>query len=156
MDTKSDEQFLVIEATIETNKKEPDKNHKKTDEKLTLLTENQKETNEKLNETNEKLALILTAMKIDKNNIFISSPAQKDTSPPPEPTTTAQTNRRAPPLEGRISDKVGDMWTLKHEISSPRFYELLIKIELKGDTALDLKNFYNYVNMSLNAVTRIR
>ena len=48
MDTNYDEQFLVIEATIESNKQESDKNHEKTDEKLTLLTENQKETNEKL------------------------------------------------------------------------------------------------------------
>ena len=31
MDTKSYEQFLVVEATIETNKQEADKNHKKTD-----------------------------------------------------------------------------------------------------------------------------
>ena len=48
------------------------------------------------------------------------------------------------------------MWTLKHEISSPRFYELLIKTELKGDTALYLKNFYNHIKMSLNAVTRLK
>ena len=48
------------------------------------------------------------------------------------------------------------MWTLKHEISLPRFYELLIKIELKGDTALDLNNFYNHAKMSINAVTRLR
>ena len=40
MDTKSDEQFLAIEATIEANKQESYKNHKKTDEKLTLLTDN--------------------------------------------------------------------------------------------------------------------
>ena len=40
MDTKSDEKFLVIEAAIEANKQEADKNHKKTDEKLTLLKEN--------------------------------------------------------------------------------------------------------------------
>ena len=31
MDTKSDEQFLVIEATIAYNKQYSDKNHKKTD-----------------------------------------------------------------------------------------------------------------------------
>ena len=48
MDTKSDEQFLVIETTIETKKQEADKNHKNTDEKLTLLTENHKTTNNKL------------------------------------------------------------------------------------------------------------
>ena len=59
MDTKSDEKFLVIESTIESNKKESDKNHKNTDEKLTLITENQKETY-------EKITLLLTAMMIDK------------------------------------------------------------------------------------------
>ena len=48
------------------------------------------------------------------------------------------------------------MWTLKHEISSPRFYELFIKTELKVETALYLKNFYNHVKMSLNAVTRLK
>ena len=48
------------------------------------------------------------------------------------------------------------MWTLKYEISSPRLYELLIKTELKGDTDLDLKNSYNHIKMSLNAVTRLR
>ena len=39
MDTKSDDQFLFIEATIEANKQESDKNHKETGEKITLLTE---------------------------------------------------------------------------------------------------------------------
>ena len=48
------------------------------------------------------------------------------------------------------------MWTLKHEISSPRLYELLIKIEIKGYTAMELKNFYNHIRMCLNAVTRLR
>ena len=36
-------------------------------------------------------------------------------------------DRRAPLLEGGHSTKIGSMWTLKHEISSPKFYELLIK-----------------------------
>ena len=48
------------------------------------------------------------------------------------------------------------MWTLKNEISSPKFYELLINTELKGYTVLDLKNFYNHINMFLNAVTILR
>ena len=95
-------------------------------------------------------------MKKDKNNISKSSPAQKDTSTSPDPTTTVQTNRRDPPLKGGISKNIGGMWTLNHEISSPRFYELLIKTELKGYTDLDLKNFYNHIKMSLNAVTRIK
>ena len=93
---------------------------------------------------------------MDQTNISKSSPAQKDTLTPPDPTTVAQTNRRAPPLEGGHSTKIGGMWTLKHEISSPKFYELLIKIELKGDTALGLKNFFNQIKMCLNALTRLR
>ena len=38
MDTKSDEQFLAIEATIESNNQEADNNQVKNDEKLTVLT----------------------------------------------------------------------------------------------------------------------
>ena len=48
------------------------------------------------------------------------------------------------------------MWTLKHKISSQKFYEILIKTELKGYTALDLKNFFNHIKMFLNAVDRLR
>ena len=47
MDTKSDEHFLIIQETIETNKQEADdkdmktaEKQMKTDEKLTQLTEN--------------------------------------------------------------------------------------------------------------------
>ena len=39
MDTKSDEQFLAIEATIESNKQESDRNQMKNDEKLIKITE---------------------------------------------------------------------------------------------------------------------
>ena len=155
MDTKSDEQFLFIEATIETNKQEADNNHKKTGGKITPPTENHKETNEKITLLTENLQ-VLTAMMIDKIFFSKSSPAQKDTSTPPYPTTVVPTNNRDPQLEGGISDKICGMWTLKHEISSPKVYELLIKTGLKGDTALDLKNFFNHIKMCLNAVTRIR
>ena len=93
---------------------------------------------------------------MDQINIPKSFPAQKDTWTPPEPTTTVNINKRAPPLEGGISGNIGGMWTLKHEISSPRFYEIFIKTQLKGDTALDLKNFYNHINMSINAVNRLK
>ena len=78
MDTKSDEQFLVIKSTIENNKQEADKNHKKTDEKLALLTWNHKETNDKIILLTENL-LVLKSLMIDKNKHFKSSPAQKDT-----------------------------------------------------------------------------
>ena len=65
-------------------------------------------------------------------------------------------NNRDPPLEGGNSTKIGGMWNLKHDDSSPKLYEILIKTELKYDTAMDIKNFYNNINMCLNAVTRLR
>ena len=102
MDIKYDDQFISIESTIESKKKESDKNHKDTDEKITLLAE-------KHNETHETLKFILETMKKHNNNISKSSPAQKDTLTPPEPTTTVHTNRRAPLLEGGISENIGGM-----------------------------------------------
>ena len=47
------------------------------------------------------------------------------------------------------------MWTLKYEIRSQKFYELLIKKELKCNTAMDLKNLYNHIKTCLNVVTRL-
>ena len=35
--------------------------------------------------------------------------------------------------------KIGGMWNLKHKIISPKFYEILIKTQLKGDNSLELK-----------------
>ena len=141
MDTKYDEQFLLIKATIKSNKQEADKNHKETNEKLTLITDNLQ---------------VLIELMTDKTNIQKSSPAYKDTQTYLDPTTVVPTNNRDPPLEGGHTTKIHGMWTLKHEIRSPKFYELLIKTELKGYTALYLKNFFNRINMSLNAVTRLR
>ena len=84
----------------------------KTDEKLTLLTENLQ---------------VLKAFMMDQTNIPRSLPTQNDTSTPPDPNTAVLTNKRAPPLEGGHFTKIGGMWNFKHEISSPKFYELLIK-----------------------------
>ena len=58
-----------------------------------------------------------------------------------DPTTLVPPNNKATPLEGGNYTKICGMWTLKHNTSSPKLYELLIKTKLKGDTALDLKNF---------------
>ena len=147
MNTKSDDQFLAIEATTEANKQEADKNKQEADK-------NHKETTENIKQLTETLNQVLAEMK-DKNNISKSSPSQKDTSTLPDPTNAVQTNRRAPLLEGGISENIGGMWTLRHEISSPKFYELLIKTELKGDTALDIKNSFDHIMMCLNVVTKI-
>ena len=148
MDNKSDEQVLIIQATIEANKQEADEKQinidqkqMKTDEKLTQITETPK---------------VLKAFMVCQTKNQESSPAHKDTSTPLEPTTLVPANRRAPSLEGVDSTKIGGMWTLKHEISSPKFYEILIKTELKGDTSLDIKNFYNHIKMCLNAMTTLQ
>ena len=148
MDTKSGEQFLIIQETIETNKQEDNDKDMNTAEK-------QMKIDDKLTQFTENLH-VLIELTIDQTNISKSSPTQKDISTPSYPTTLVPTNMRAPLLEGGHSTKIGGMCTLKHEISSPKFYELLIKTELKVDTAMDLNNFFNHIKMCLNAVTRLR
>ena len=93
---------------------------------------------------------------MDKTNKSKLSPSQKDTSNIPDPTTVVPAIRRDTPLEGGKSTKIGGMWTIKHETSWPKFYELLIKTEVKGDTIMDLKNFYNHIKMCINAVNRLQ
>ena len=61
----------------------------------------------------ETLKTLATFM-IDQANISKYSPAQKDASTPPDPTTVVPNNRRDPPLEGGNSTKIGGMCTLKH------------------------------------------
>ena len=65
-------------------------------------------------------------------------------------------NNKDPPLEGGHSTKIGGIWTFKHDIGSPKFYELLIKAQLKGNTALYPKNLYNHTKMCLTMVTRLQ
>ena len=65
-------------------------------------------------------------------------------------------NRRSPPFGVGNYTKIGGMWTLKHEIITPKFYVLLIKTELKGDTYLDLKNFNKHIKMCLNAMAILK
>ena len=57
------------------------------------------------------------------------------------------------------------MWTSPKKVSCrlsnmisahQKFYELIIKTELEGDTDLDLKNFYNRIKICTYAVTRIQ
>ena len=57
-------------------------------------------------------------------------------------------------MDSGKSMEIGGMWNLKHDIRSPRLYELIIKTELKVDTAMELKNFYNHIKMCPNTVTR--
>ena len=131
MDNKSDYQLLIMQDTIEEKRQDYDEKTKNTTEDLTSM---------------------ITSM-VDQIKISKSSPEKRDSSKAQDTTTMVLDNNRAPPLEGVHSTKNGGMWTLKHEISSPKFYEIIIKTELKGDTALDLKNFYKHITMFLNAVT---
>ena len=88
----------------------------KTDEKLKNITEELK-----------FLTAIITSM-MDQTKNSKLSPAQKDISNPLDPNNVVPDNRRDPPFDGGHSTKIVDMCTLKNEISSPKFYELLIKI----------------------------
>ena len=73
---------------------------------------------------------------MDHIKITKSVPDNQDTPKSQDPTTADLANKRAPPLENGHYTKIGGKWTLKHDIKSPKFYELLIKTELKGDTAV--------------------
>ena len=103
----------------------------------------------------EDLKVIITSM-MDQINMLKSLPDNKDFPNSQDNTTVVMANKQDPSLEGGSSTKLGVMWTLKHEIISPKLYELFINTELKGKTALDLKNLYKRSNMCLDAVTRLR
>ena len=64
-----------------------------------------------------------------------------------DPTTAVPDKNKASSLEGVHSKTIGVIWNIKHKISSPESYELLIKKKLKGGTALDFKNFYKHIKM---------
>ena len=99
MDNKSDGNFLIIQATIDSNRQDTDEKQMKTNEKLPKITE---------------IIKILTAFMMYQTNNSKFSPAQRDTSTPPDPTTVVLNNRTAPPLDGVKSTKIGGIWNLKH------------------------------------------
>ena len=99
----------------------------------------------------EMITLMMDQIKISK-----SSPDKKTPPKAQDSTTLVPSKNKSPSLKVGHYKKIGGIWTLKHYIRSPKFYELLIKTELKGDTDLDLKNFYNRIKMCLNEVTRLQ
>ena len=117
------------------------------------MKSNKQDYDEKMMNLTEDFKEILTSSIIsitDNINTLKYSPTQKDSPNPPDPTTLVMANRRDPPLDGRQPTKFGGMRNLKQDIISPKFYELLINKELKGDIALYLKNFYNHINICIN------
>ena len=120
-----------------------------SDEKITKYKQDYDKKMTKLSEDFKTMFSVISYQieKSNQLNTMSSSPTQKDTSTPPDLTTLVLATRRDPPLEGGNSTKIVGMWNLKHDISSPKLYELLIKTELKGDPALDIKIFYNHIKI---------
>ena len=116
MDNKSDEQFMIMQSAIEANNQNIKANQKDSDEKTIKLAKDFKAV----------LVPSITSIKDQINTLKYSS-TKKDSPNPPDPTTVVPDNRRDPPLDGGHYTKIGGMWTLKHQIISRKFYEILIK-----------------------------
>ena len=50
-----------------------------------------------------------------------------DSTKDQDPETAVLDNKKVPPLEGGDYSKCFGMWNIKHDIISPKFYELIIK-----------------------------
>ena len=64
---------------------------------------------------------------MDHINISKYSPDQKDPLKSQDTTTVVPDNRSASPLESGNSTKIGGMWTLKDDTSSPKLYGILME-----------------------------
>ena len=91
---------------------------------------NKQDFNGKMIKFTEEFKAIISEI-TDQINTLKYLSTHKYSPKPSDPTNVVPNNRRALPLDGGHSTKSDGMWTLKHEISSPRFYEILIKTELK-------------------------
>ena len=105
MYTKSYDQLLIMKAMIDANRQD-------YDEKIMKLTA-------------ELTAVIGSIM--DQIKVSISSPENMNSPKEQDTITEVPDNRKAPPLEGGSYKTFGGMWTLKYDISLPKFYELLFK-----------------------------
>ena len=122
------------------------------------IADNQKSCqapDEKMNKYDSKLDQIITLLQKVLAQNKHSFPDNIYSPKSHYPTTMVPSNNKFPPLYGVNSTKIGGIWTIKRDIISPKFYELLIKTELKEDTALDIKKLYNHIKMYLNAMTRL-
>ena len=52
-------------------------------------------------------------------------PENMDSPQEQGPTTVVPANKKALPLEGGNSTKNGYLWTIKHDISSPKFWRII-------------------------------
>ena len=130
IDNKSDDQFIMMKVYIYDKKKEM----KETDAKLDKIKKWTKTIMDKPDNSSPKKV---------KNN-------------PQDYTTVVHTNRKVSPLEGEQYKEIRGILTLKHDISSPKFYKIILKADLKWDSALDLKKFHNQVKIFLNTATKLQ
>ena len=65
---------------------------------------------------------------MDQNKNSNYSPENKDSPKGQYSTYVVPDNKKSPLLESVNSTKIGVIWTLKHEIISPKLYEILINI----------------------------
>ena len=141
MKKKLDYQLLIIKAFIDGNKQ---------------AVEETKKTLKKYESEFTKINTEFTNIKTTISQLLVqnqhSSLGKVDSLKSQYQDTVVQANKKYPPLEDGKSTKIGGMWTLKHEISSPKLYEILIKTEPKGETALGFNNSYNHIHMCLNAI----
>ena len=102
------------------------------------LVDTNKQVTDELQKYRDELNKKLTKhdSDLDKIKILLKQVLVQNQTPLPEnmdepkvqyPTTVFTANKKASTLKGGNYTKNGVMWTLKHEISSPKFYELLIK-----------------------------
>ena len=96
-----------------------------------------------------KLENLTTLIKImmDQNKNWNSSPENIYLPQAQVHITVFLSNNKDTSMEDGHSTKIGGMGALKHEIRSSKLYELLVKTELKGDTALYLKILYKNINI---------
>ena len=90
------------------------------------IESNRKYSDEKMKKLPEYPTEMITSM-MDHIRISKSSPDSKNSPKAQDTNTVVLYYKKDPPLEGGHYKKIGGMWNLKHEISSPKFYELLIK-----------------------------
>ena len=105
MDNKSNYQFLVVQASIDAIKQDTDDKIKKHYSNFTEISK------------------IIKQLMVQDN---YSLPDKVDSPKSHGLDTMVLDKNKAPPLEDGYSMQSGGMWNLKHDISSPNLYKLLI------------------------------
>ena len=134
MDNKSYEQLLIMQDTIEANMKYSDDKTKNTTEYLKAMTTS-----------------TITSM-MDQINISKFSIYQKDSPKAQGPNTVFPAYRRASPLDVVHYTKIVACG-ISNMISDYQNSMTPHQDRTKIETSINLKNFYNQINMCLNTVT---